>query len=472
MIMIKRKKIFIIHFIQLMLTSFLFQSIIAQEKPNIIFIMADDLGYGEVGSYGQQLIQTPNIDRLSTNGMQFSDYYSGAAVCAPARSVLMTGLHTGHTRVRGNFGKGGVIGLAGKAGRVPIKEEDLTVAEVLQDKGYHTGMIGKWGLGEPNTTGEPNQKGFDYFYGFYNQRRAHSYYPEYLWENTQKIILHGNQKEQRNQYTHNLFADKAINFIDRNHQKHFFLYLPVCIPHSRYEIPDNGIYSYKKDWTEKQKKYAAMVTRLDETVGRIVQRLEALGIAENTYIFFTSDNGPAEISSEWEIFNSNGDFRGMKRDPYEGGIRVPFIVYHPQKIKAGTRTNQVGYFADFFPTVLELIGEPIDKTFDGNSIAGILHGNQLSFERAPLYWEFYEKNGWRATRFGKWKAIQNNLHQGDQGPIEIYNLHRDPGETFDLSQSHPHLLDQAKKIFKTSSIPSEHYFWKHQQQGDIATFNN
>ena len=263
MIMIKRKKIFITLFIQLMLICFLFQSIIAQEKPNIIFIMADDLGYGEVGSYGQKLIQTPNIDRLSAKGIQFSDFYSGAAVCAPARSVLMTGLHTGHTRVRGNFGKGGVIGLAGKAGRVPIKEEDLTVAEVLQDRGYHTGMIGKWGLGEPNTTGEPNQKGFDYFYGFYNQRRAHLYYPEYLWENTQKIILHGNEKDQRNQYTHNLFADKAINFIDRNHQKPFFLYLPVCIPHSRYELPDNGIYTYKKGWNEKQKKYAAMVTRLD-----------------------------------------------------------------------------------------------------------------------------------------------------------------------------------------------------------------
>ncbi len=458
--------------INLILICFFFQTMFAQEKPNIIFIMADDLGYGEVGSYGQQLIKTPNIDRLSLKGMQFSDYYSGAAVCAPARSVLMTGLHVGHTRVRGNFGKGGVTGLGGKEGRVPIRKEDLTVAEVLKEKGYRTGMIGKWGLGEPNTTGEPNKKGFDYFYGFYNQRRAHSYYPEYLWENTNKVMLYGNENEQNHQYTHNLFAEKSINFIDRNYQTPFFLYLPFCIPHSRHELPDNGIYTHEKGLTELQKKYAAMVTRLDETVGRIVQRLEALGISDNTYIFFTSDNGPAEITGDWEIFNSNGVFRGMKRDPYEGGIRVPFIVYHPQKIAAGTKSDQVGYFADFLPTVLELIGERSEKKYDGNSIVGILHGSQKSFERAPLYWEFYEKNGWRATRFGKWKAIQNNLHHGDKGPIEVYDLYRDPGETFNLSESHPHLVDQAKKIFKTSSTSSEHYFWKHQQQGETEVYNN
>ena len=446
--------------------------IFAQEKPNIIFIMADDLGYGDLGVYGQQLIKTPNIDQLSNKGMKFTNYYSGAAVCAPARSVLMTGLHGGHTRVRGNFGKGGVRGLAGNEGRVPLKKEDLTITEVLQEKGYRTGMIGKWGLGEPNTSGEPNQKGFDYFYGFYNQRRAHSYYPEYIWENTKKVKLYGNENEQNHQYTHNLFADKAISFIDRNQQKPFFLYLPVCIPHNRYELPDNGIYTHKTSWTDLQKKYAAMVTRLDETVGRIVKRLEALGIANNTYIFFTSDNGPAEIEAEWEIFNSNGVFRGMKRDPYEGGIRVPYIVYHPKKIAPGSESNQVGYFADFFPTVLELIGATSNKIFDGMSIAGIFHATKQSFEREPLYWEFYEKKGWRATRFGKWKAIQNNLHWSHDGPIEVYDLYRDAGETFDLSQSHPHLVEQAKKIFKTASFPSEHYFWKYQQKGTTDIYNN
>ena len=443
----------------------------AQDQPNIIFIMADDLGYGDVGLYGQQRIKTPNIDRLGSGGIKFTDYYSGAAVCAPARSVLMSGLHTGHTRVRGNFGKGGVVGLAGKKGRVPIKKEDLTIAEVLQEQGYRTAMIGKWGLGEPNTSGAPNKKGFDYFYGFYNQRRAHSYYPEYLWENTEKIILHGNEKEANHQYTHDLFADQTINFIDRNHHQPFFLYLPVCIPHSRYELPDDGMYTHKKNWTDLQKKYAAMVTRLDETVGRIVKRLEVLGIAENTYIFFTSDNGPAEISGDWEVFNSNGIFRGMKRDPYEGGIRVPFVVYHPKKIKAGTQTSQVGYFADFFPTVMELLGIKSEIPFDGQSIAGVLHGTRKAEEVPPLYWEFYEKNGWRATRFGKWKAIQNNLHSGDQGPIELYDLYRDPGETFDVSQAHPQLIEKAKKIFKSEHTPSEHYFWKYQQQGSAEVYN-
>lgn len=462
----KRRKFIII------LTMLFFKLTFTQEKPNVIFIMADDLGYGDVGAYGQQLIKTPNIDRLSDQGMQFSDYYSGAAVCAPARSVLMTGLHLGHTRVRGNFGKGGVTGLAGNKGRVPLKNEDLTIAEVLQEQGYKTGMVGKWGLGEPNTTGEPNKKGFDYFYGFYNQRRAHSYYPDYIWENTQKVRLYGNENNQNHQYTHNLFADKAINFIDRNYQKPFFLYFPVCIPHNRYELPDNGIYTHKKGWSDLQKKYAAMVTRLDETVGRIVQRLEALGIADNTYIFFTSDNGPAEITDDWEIFNSNGIYRGMKRNPYEGGIRVPFIVYHPKKIAAGTKSEQVGYFADFFPTVLELIGGTTDKTYDGNSIAPILHGTKKIVEGAPLYWEFYEKNGWRATRFGKWKAIQKNLHRSDQGPIELYDLYRDPAETSDLSQAHPQLVEKAKNIFNKASIPSEHYFWKHKQSGATDIYNN
>jgi len=470
--MINKESKFIRFSMNLSLMMFFSTLIFGQEKPNIIFIMADDLGYGDIGVYGQQLIKTPNIDKLSDDGMKFTDYYSGASVCAPARSVLMTGLHVGHTRVRGNFGKGGVVGLAGKEGRIPLKEIDLTIAEVLQDKGYRTGMIGKWGLGEPNTSGEPNKKGFDYFYGFYNQRRAHSYYPEYIWENTRKVTLYGNENEHNHQYTHNLFADKAINFIDINQQIPFFLYLPICIPHSRYELPDNGIYTHKKGWTDLQKKYAAMITRLDETVGRIVKRLEALGIADNTYIFFSSDNGPAEIEEEWEIFNSNGIYRGMKRDPYEGGIRVPFIVYHPKKIVPGLESNQVGYFADFFPTVMELIGSKIENSFDGKSIVGILHGTQQSFERDPLYWEFYEKKGWRATRFGKWKAIQNNLHESHDGPIELYDLYLDAGENIDLSQSYPQIIEEAKKIFKISSFQSEHYFWKFQQKGTTNIYNN
>ena len=458
--------------IQYLLTIFLFAIGYSQKKPNIIFIMADDLGYGDVGVYGQKLIMTPNIDRLAHEGMKFINYYSGAAVCAPARSVLMTGLHTGHTRVRGNFGEGGVVGLGGKKGRVPIRQEDLTVAEYLKENGYKTGMIGKWGLGEPKTSGEPNKKGFDYFFGFYNQRRAHSYYPEFVWENNLKVILYGNENEQNHQYTHDIFANKAISFIDRNYMKPFFLYIPLCIPHSRYELPDKGIYNEKKNWTELQKLYAAMVSRMDETIGRIMKRLESLGIDNNTYIFFTSDNGPAEIVNDWQIFNSNGIFRGMKRDPYEGGIRVPFIVRHPKKIFAGRESDQVGYFADFFPTVMDLIGDKIEKNFDGNSIAGILHSTEKTFEIPPIYWEFYEKNGWRATRFGKWKAIENNLHDGKDGPIELYDLYRDPSESNDVSEAHPELVEKAQKIFKSESFPSEHYFWKYEKTEKNTFLNN
>lgn len=442
-----------------------------QERPNIIFIMADDLGYAELGSYGQKQIKTPHLDQLASEGMKFSQFYSGSSVCAPARSVLMTGMHTGHTRVRGNFGKGGVVGLAGNKGRVPIKSKDVTVAEVLKTKGYKTGMIGKWGLGEPNTTGEPNKQGFDYFYGFLNQRRAHSYFPEYLWENNKKVILEGNEDQKKTQYTHDLFAEKTMSFLDKNHKSPFFLYLPLCIPHGKYEIPDNGIYSNKEGWTEKQKIYAAMVSKMDETVGRILDRLKKLGIEENTYIFFTSDNGAAEVENDWKLFESSGIYRGMKRDPYEGGIRVPLIAWHPKKIKANTSSDQIGYFADFLPTIADLAGvDPIVKV-DGVSISSVLHGKGNKIKERYLYWEFYEKKGWRATRFGKWKAIQKNMHKGDQGAIEVYDLENDPSEKNDISSVNSKVLKKAKRIFEEAHVPSEHYVWKFLNKGDIEVYN-
>ena len=439
------------------------------EKPNIIFILTDDLGYGDVGVLFQNQrkgvqIKTPELDQMAVSGTILNRHYCPAPICAPSRASLITGLHQGHSNVRNmQFDK--------------AIEDNWNFANTLKIAGYFTIHLGKyglqgWGHSPDKWAGYPTKRGFDYFYGFYNQRRAHSYYPEYIWENTRKVTLYGNENEYNHQYTHNLFADKAINFIDINQQIPFFLYLPMCIPHSRYELPDNGIYTHKKGWTDLQKKYAAMITRLDETVGRIVKRLEALGIADNTYIFFSSDNGPAEIEEEWEIFNSNGIYRGMKRDPYEGGIRVPFIVYHPKKIVPGLESNQVGYFADFFPTVMELIGAKIENSFDGKSIVGILHGTQQSFERDPLYWEFYEKKGWRATRFGKWKAIQNNLHECHDGPIELYDLYLDAGENIDLSQSYPQIVEEAKKIFKISSFQSEHYFWNFQQKGTTNIYNN
>lgn len=429
------------------------------QKPNIIFIMADDLGYADLGSYGQKLIQTPNIDRLADEGMRFTQAYSGSSVCAPARSVLMTGQHTGHTRVRGNFGQGGVRGLGGGQGRVPIRAEDYTVAEMLKEQGYVTGMVGKWGLGEPNTEGEPNLQGFDEFYGFLNQRRAHTYFPDYIWHNTEKIVLDGNENDQGTDYTHDLFAKYTIDFIDRHKDKPFFLYLPFCIPHDRYEIPDLGDYA-DKDWSEDTRTYAAMVSRLDATIGAISKSLRDSGIDENTLIFFTSDNGPARIADDWEIFDSNGPLRGRKRDPYEGGMRVSMIARYPGKVAAGAVNETAWYFADVLPTLAQLTGATAPENLDGTSILPTLLGQEQDLSDRYMYWEFYERRGWRAVRFGDWKAVQNDMHYKTRPDIELYNLKDDISEEVDLAQQHPELIEKASSYFEKSHVPSEHYTWK------------
>ena len=428
-------------------------------KPNIIFIMADDLGYADTGAYGQKLIKTPNIDRLAKEGMRFTQVYSGSSVCAPARSVLMTGQHTGHTTVRGNFGIGGVVGLGGGQGRVPLRAEDVTVAQLLKSVGYTTGMVGKWGLGEPNTPGEPGLKGFDEFYGFLNQRRAHTYYPDYLWKNTKKVLLN-NKDHKGPDYTHDLFADYTIDFIKRNHEKPFFLYVPFCIPHDAYEVPDNGIYE-NMEWDEMPKRYAAMVSRMDNSVGRIMQTLKELGIDNHTYIFFTSDNGAAESTANWDLFDSNAPLRGMKRDPYEGGMRVPMIVRNPTNIAQGQTNDLVWYFADVLPTLAELAGAELPAKLDGLSVLPTLHGHEQYLSGRHLYWEFYEKDGWRATRFGDWKAVQNMMNHGDKEPIELYNLKVDVGEQRDLAGVHPDMVAKAETIFRESHVPSGHFIWKY-----------
>jgi arylsulfatase A-like enzyme len=430
------------------------------QRPNIIFIMADDLGYNDLGCYGQQLIKTPNIDSLALQGMQFTQCYSGSSVCAPARNVLMTGMHTGHTTVRGNFGKGGVIGLGGGEGRVPLKKSDTTVAQVLQKAGYVTAMIGKWGLGEPNTSGEPNKKGFNEFYGFLNQRRAHTYYPEYIWKDTAKIELPGNKNGQKTAYTHDMFADFAMDFITRNKDTSFFLYLPFCLPHSDYEIPDYGIYE-KEDWGDDLKAYAAMIGRLDNTVGRIIKTLKESGIDKKTIIFFTSDNGSTNISDEWKIFHSNDPLRGEKRDPYEGGIRVPMIVRFPGKIKAGQTNDQIWYFADIMPTLAEIAKVFPPKNIDGVSILPTILGDKQNLSNRYLYWEFYESSGWRALRFGDWKAVQKGMNQEVHQDIELYDLMQDIGETTNIADKHPEIVKKAKEMFKEAHTPSEHFIWKY-----------
>jgi arylsulfatase A-like enzyme len=428
-------------------------------QPNIIFIMADDLGYGDLGAYGQKLIQTPNIDQLAKEGMRFTQCYSGSSVCAPARSVLMTGMHAGHTRVRGNFGIGGVKGLAGIDGRVPLKEEDITIAEILQNAGYKTAMVGKWGLGEPNTAGEPNKQGFDEFYGFLNQRRAHSYYPEFIWENQEKILLN-NSDSIKNDYTHDLFAGKAIDFIKRNQNDPFFLYIPFCIPHNNYEVPDLGIYE-DKPWEPDAKAYAAMISRMDAGVGRIMNTLKEIGMDDNTIVFFTSDNGAAESSQLWKIFESNAPLRGVKRDPYEGGIRVPMIARYPGKVPADVKNELPWYFADVLPTLAEIANAAHTVEVDGKSIVASLYGGEQNLEPRYMYWEFYEKDGWRATRFGDWKAIQHDMHKQKHKAIELYDLRNDLAESINLASEHPEIVQKAEEIFEDAHHPSEHYVWEY-----------
>jgi len=428
------------------------------QKPNIIFIVADDLGYNDLGCYGHKIIKTPNINSLAAHGMRFTQCYSGATVCAPSRSVLMTGMHTGHTTVRGNFGIGGVTGLGGGEGRVPLKEQDTTIAQVLQKAGYVTAMVGKWGLGEPNTSGEPYKKGFDEFYGFLNQRRAHTYYPEYIWKDTVKIQLPGNIKGKQTEYTHDMYAEYTIDFIERNADRPFFLYLPFCLPHDKYEIPDAGIYE-GKEWSDDLKTYAAMVSRLDKTVGMILNKIKEKGIDDNTYIFFTSDNGATTITGDWKMFESNAPFRGGKRDAYEGGIRVPMIVYHPEKIKPGQTNDLVWYFADVMPTLAELAGVSTPKNIDGISVLPTIHGKKQGTGPRYLYWEFYEREGWRAVRFDNWKAIQDKMHRGDDQEIELYNLSNDIGEKTNVADLHPDIIKKVKKIFTEAHDPSPNFVW-------------
>jgi arylsulfatase A-like enzyme len=451
-------------------------------KPNIIFILADDLGYGDLGCYGQKKIKTPNLDRMAAEGMRFTQCYAGSTVCAPSRSVLMTGQHTGHTRIRGNAA-------------YPLRPEDITVAEVLKQAGYKTGVFGKWGMGLPGTTGTPSKQGFDDWYGYLSQTHAHDYYPTQLWRSS---TLHGvedlamavekNLNGNKGVYAHDLFSKTGSNFVRTTKYFSFFLYLPYTIPHANnelgkktgngMEVPNDKPYS-DEDWPQPEKNKAAMITRLDADVGALMDYLKKLKIETNTVIFFTSDNGPhKEGGVDPKFFNSSGSvplprgegqtgsagegrgqaastapLRGIKRDMYEGGIRVPMIVWWPGKIKPGTVSDQVWAFWDFLPTAAEIAGAKPPDNIDGISILPTLLGRPQTNQHEFLYWEFHEKGSKQAVRTGDWKAVR----LAPAKPLELYNLKTDPSEAVNVAASHPDVIAKIETSLKTARTESDRW---------------
>lgn len=427
-------------------------------KPNFIIILADDLGYGDIGCYGQDNILTPNIDRLANEGMIFTDGYAGSTVCAPSRYCLMTGYHTGHGRIRGN-------------GDIPLIPEDITIAEVLKSQGYVTGLVGKWGLGDAETSGIPELQGFDEFYGYLNHNHAHNYYPDFLWRGTKKEKIEGNIISENpgvcsicTQYSHDLLTKEALNFIRKNKDKNFFLYLALTIPHANnelgnakgngMEVPSDEPYS-DRPWPQTQKNHAAMITRLDDTVGRVLSLIKELGLDEKTVIMFSSDNGPhKEGGADPEFFNSSGPFKGYKRALYEGGIRVPFVVRWKDKILPGTKCDVPCAFWDVLPTFAELAGAKTPQGIDGVSFVPLLFGNDItSFKNRPLYWEFYEQGFKQALRIDNWKLV--NIY--GNAP-ELYDLNNDKGENNNLAQTYPDKCAELLNIMKEIRVPSK--YWK------------
>lgn len=436
----------------------------APRPPNIVFILADDLGYGDLGCYGQKVITTPRLDQLAAEGLRFTHFYSGSTVCAPSRYVLMTGVHTGRGLIRGN-------------GKLELREGERTIARRLHDGGYRTAVIGKWGLGHEGSTGVPLKQGFDHFFGYLDHVHAHNFYPSFLFRNDRRQPLRnvvpnegptgGGVASVREQYAPDLFTEEALKFLDaraKQEDQPFFLYLAYTSPHANneagnkgMEIPDWGPY-VDKDWPEPQKGTAAMITRLDRDVGRVIDRLREHGLAENTLVLFSSDNGPhREGGRDPDFFDSNGPHRGIKRDLTDGGIRVPLIAWGPGRVPAGTTTDHVAGFVDFYATACELAGlSPPDSVQDDRPIAGgvsfapTLLGKTHQLPAAPLYWEFYERGFSQAVRSGPHKGIR----RGEGQPVEVYDVVSDPGEETNLAESRPDLARKLTGLMDSSHVPS------------------
>lgn len=485
-----------------------------KQSPNIIYILADDLGYGELGIYGQTKIKTPNIDALAGNGMMFTQHYSGAPVCAPARYVFLTGKHTGHAFIRGNDEwneRGDVWDYekacldAGLEGQRPIPKNTVTLGDQLKKAGYKTSILGKWGLGAPETDGVPNLQGFDFFYGYNCQRQAHNLYPCHLWENTQKVILNNelvpprtkldsladpykeesyakfNQKE----YAPKRIHEKALSFIEENKDNPFFMYYASPLPHLPLQAPKKYVDKYIDVFGEEEPymgdkgyfpcrypraTYAAMISYLDDQVGEIVSLLKEKGIYENTVIIFSSDNGPTYTGGvDFDYFESSMPFTNgygrTKGFVYEGGIRVPLIASWPGHIKSGTKNNHISAFYDLMPTICDIAGITPPDSIDGISFkATMLNEKQQSHEF--LYWEFPSYNGQQAVRMGKWKGIRKDIFDGNL-EIELYDLTTDLEEQVDLSSQNPEIVEELRAIMKQEHEPAFNKRFKFKQLGDI-----
>ncbi|QDU37011.1 Arylsulfatase precursor [Maioricimonas rarisocia] len=432
----------------------------ADERPNIIFIMADDLGYAELGSYGQTKIRTPYLDRLAEEGMRFTQYYSGAPVCAPARCVLMTGKHLGHSYVRDNSEVGTWESFQGQ---IPLPAGEKTVAEVLKEAGYVTGAFGKWGLGRVGSSGDPLNQGFDRFFGYNCQRHAHNYYPRYLIDDREQRPLEGNDRGLTGeQYAPQLIADELLKFLRANHDQPFFIYYPTVIPHLALQVPEDDVAAYRGEWEETpyegrsylphptpKAAYAAMITFMDRQVGRILESLDELGVAENTLVVFTSDNGTTMLKPQvdYEFFESVGPLRGLKGSVYEGGLRVPLIARWPGKIPAGTVSDHQAVHYDVLATLAEVAGAEVPAGTDGISFLPELRGNaKQQKEHEYLFWDFGGYGGQIAVRMGDWKGVKRNLRRKPDAPLELYNLAEDIGEQNNVAAEHPEVAAKIEEI--------------------------
>lgn len=435
----------------------------AAATPNIVYILADDLGYGDLSCFGQSTLITPKLDRMAAEGMRFTEHYSGSTVCAPSRCALLTGLHTGHCRIRGNA-MGSVL-----------TDADVTIAQLLKKAGYATGCVGKWGVGAPPPLDDPELRGFDHFYGYISMWHAHNFYPEFVICNGKKVTLRNEVPEnekwidgrgvatKRVDYVPDLVTDQALGFIEKNKDRPFFLYFAMNVPHANneagkkgMEVPDWGSFA-TKDWPDPEKGFASMIRNIDADVGSVLNKLQELGLDDNTLVIFTSDNGPHQEGGHMaDYFDSNGPLRGIKRDVYDGGVRVPMIARWPGKVPAGTTSDHISAFWDMLPTFCELAGAEVPEKTDGISIVPTLLGQpDRQKKHEYLYWEFYEKGGRIAVRLGDYKGVRMNVIKNPDAPIELYKVTEDLGEQQDVAADHPQLVARIEKIMKEAHTTVE-----------------